>query len=74
MNFNGVIERFLAGEFAGILNEWRSLAVTLGQQVTVRQGPVTIRGKALEVAPDGALLVETASGEVVRVTSGEIAL
>ncbi len=64
---------FLAHEFAGILNEWRRLAVTLGQQVTVRQGPRVIQGKALEVAPDGALLVETAAGVVVRVTSGEIA-
>ena len=33
--------------------------------------PITENG--LEVAPDGALLLETDSGEVVRVTSGEIA-
>jgi BirA family biotin operon repressor/biotin-[acetyl-CoA-carboxylase] ligase len=71
--FEALYERFLAREFAGILAEWRRLAVTLGQQVTVRQGPVTICGLALEVAPDGALLVETAPGRVVRVTSGEIA-
>ncbi len=71
--FEALYGRFLAGEFAGILEEWRSLAVTLGQVVTVRQGPRVIRGKALEVAADGALLVETAPGEVVRVTSGEIA-
>ncbi len=71
--FEELYGRFLAREFAGILDEWRSLTVTLGHRVTVRQGPVTICGQALEVAPDGALLVETDSGEVVRVTSGEIA-
>jgi BirA family biotin operon repressor/biotin-[acetyl-CoA-carboxylase] ligase len=71
--FEDLYERFLAREFAGILDEWRSYAVTLGRQVTVLQGPAAIRGLALEVAPDGALLVETDSGEVVRVTSGEIA-
>ncbi len=71
--FEELYGRFLARDFAGILEEWRSLAVTLGQQVIVRQGPLTICGQALEVASDGALLVETASGEVVRVTSGEIA-
>ncbi len=71
--FEELYGRFLAREFAGILDEWRSLTVTLGRRVTVRQGPVTICGRALEVAPDGALLVETAAGEVVRVTSGEIA-
>ena len=71
--FEELYGRFLAREFAGILDEWRRLTVTLGSRVTVRQGPVTICGQALEVAPDGALLVETAAGEVVRVTSGEIA-
>jgi BirA family biotin operon repressor/biotin-[acetyl-CoA-carboxylase] ligase len=71
--FEELYGRFLAREFAGILNEWRSFAVTLGQQVAVRQGPLVIHGKAVEVAPDGALLVETEAGEVVRVTSGEIA-
>lgn len=71
--FEDLYERFLAREFTGILEEWRSLTVTLGQRVTVRQGPLAIHGLALEVAPDGALLLETDSGEVVRVTSGEIA-
>jgi BirA family biotin operon repressor/biotin-[acetyl-CoA-carboxylase] ligase len=71
--FEELYGRFLAREFAGILDEWRSLTVTLGRRVTVRQGPVTICGQALEVAPDGALLVETDAGEVVRVTSGELA-
>ena len=71
--FEELYGRFLAREFAGILDEWRSFAVTLGRPVAVLQGPVTIRGQALEVAPDGSLLVETDSGEVVRVTSGEIA-
>ncbi|MCL4501591.1 MAG: biotin--[acetyl-CoA-carboxylase] ligase [Deltaproteobacteria bacterium] len=71
--FEDLYERFLARKFAGILDEWRSLTVTLGNRVTVRQGPETICGQALEVAPDGALLVETDAGEVVRVTSGEIA-
>jgi len=64
---------FLAREFAKILEEWKEYTVTLGQAVRVRQGPVEISGQALEVAPDGALLVETRAGEIVRVTSGEIA-
>jgi len=71
--FEELYQRFLAREFAAILDEWRSLTVTLGRRVTVRQGPITICGLAVEVASDGALLVETDGGEVVRVTSGEIA-
>lgn len=71
--FEGLYRRFLAGEFPAILEEWKRYTVTLGRQVAVRQGPTTVRGLAREVAPDGALLIETAPGEVVRVTSGEIA-
>jgi len=66
-------QRFLAREFAAILEEWKDYTVTLGRAVRVRQGAVEICGQALEVAADGALLVRTRSGEVVRVISGEIA-
>jgi BirA family biotin operon repressor/biotin-[acetyl-CoA-carboxylase] ligase len=66
-------QRFLAREFAAILEEWRDYTVTLGHAVRVRQGEVEICGQALEVSADGALLIQTRSGEIVRVTSGEIA-
>ena len=71
--FEVLYERFLAREFAGILKEWKEYAVTLGQWVTVRQGLKEISGLAVEVAPDGALLLQIRPGEIVRVTSGELA-
>jgi BirA family biotin operon repressor/biotin-[acetyl-CoA-carboxylase] ligase len=64
--------RFLGQEFPAILEAWRQAAVTLGRQVTVKQGGGEISGLALDVAPDGALLVEKPGGEVARVISGEI--
>jgi BirA family transcriptional regulator, biotin operon repressor / biotin---[acetyl-CoA-carboxylase] ligase len=70
--FEALYGRFLNQEFPEILAEWKRSAVTLGRAVTVRQGPREICGQALDVAPDGALLLQTASGEIVRVTSGEI--
>jgi len=66
-------QRFLAREFPEILQEWKDYTVTLGREVRVRQGQMEVCGQALEVAPDGALLVQTRAGEIVRVTSGEIA-
>jgi BirA family biotin operon repressor/biotin-[acetyl-CoA-carboxylase] ligase len=71
--FESLYERFLAREFAGILEAWKHFTVTLGRKVTIRQGPLIISGQALEVAPDGSLLIQTDGGEMVRVTSGEIA-
>jgi len=70
--FDGLYDRFLHQGFADILEEWKGLTVTLGKPVTVRQGPRKISGLALDVAPDGALLLGTAGGEIVRVISGEI--
>jgi len=68
----GLYTCLLTQGFAEILNEWRKLAVTLGRWVIVRQGSQEIQGLALEVAPDGALVVQRPGGEVVRLTSGEI--
>jgi BirA family biotin operon repressor/biotin-[acetyl-CoA-carboxylase] ligase len=70
--FEALYDLFLNRDFALILDEWRSYNVTLGQTVTVRQGPKEISGLALDVAGDGALLLKQGSGEVIRVTSGEI--
>jgi BirA family transcriptional regulator, biotin operon repressor / biotin---[acetyl-CoA-carboxylase] ligase len=72
--FEALYARFLAHGFPEILEEWKRHSVTLGKCVAVRQGLRHIEGLALEVADDGALLLETARGEVVRVTSGEITL
>ncbi len=71
--FEALYDLFLNQDFGVILEEWREYNVTLGQTVTVRQGPREISGLALEVAGDGALLVRQRTGEVIRVTSGEIA-
>jgi len=70
--FEALYGRFLNQGFAAILEEWKGFNVTLGKMVTVRQGPREISGQATDVAPDGALLLLTAKGEMVRVTSGEI--
>jgi BirA family biotin operon repressor/biotin-[acetyl-CoA-carboxylase] ligase len=71
--FEALYDLFINQDFAAILEEWREYNVTLGQTVTVRQGPREISGLALEVAGDGALLIRQRTGEVIRVTSGEIA-
>lgn len=66
-------ERFLAGDFPRILQEWKQHAVTLGREVEVLQGARRLRGQAVDVDGDGALLLKQPSGEIIRVTSGEIA-
>lgn len=63
---------FLNQQFPEILDSWRRAAVTLGKPVTVKLGAQEISGLAVDVAPDGALLVEKPGGEIQRIISGEI--
>lgn len=70
--FEILYTQFLARGFPEILEEWKQHSVTLGKYVAVRQGPRQVEGLAMEVTPDGALVLETARGEEVKVTSGEI--
>ena len=57
--------------FASLLDDWREVTETLGHEVRVeRRGQAAVEGVARDVTETGALLVETAEGEVT-VTEGE---
>ncbi|MEK7701929.1 MAG: biotin--[acetyl-CoA-carboxylase] ligase [candidate division NC10 bacterium] len=65
----GAWRRRLVGEgFAPVRARWLALADTIGRRVTVD----AVCGVAVDLAPDGALLVEEA-GRVTRIVAGEIA-
>ncbi len=66
-------EQFLHRQFPVILRAWKRRSVTLGKPARVRQGEREVAGVAVDVAPDGALLLRTGAGQLVRVTSGELA-
>ncbi len=57
----------------GILDDWRLLSCTLGIPVTISSYGRTVEGRALDIAPDGALLVETEGG-VERIYSGDVTM
>ncbi|MBI3522683.1 MAG: biotin--[acetyl-CoA-carboxylase] ligase [Chloroflexi bacterium] len=54
------------------LAEWRRRSAVLGHEVEVLQeGQPTLRGRAVELAADGALLVETPYGQA-RILAGDV--
>ncbi len=55
------------------LEEWRARSSVLGREVEVRGAAGSVRGLAREVADDGALVLETASGDQ-RILAGEVSL
>ncbi|HET8569430.1 MAG TPA: biotin--[acetyl-CoA-carboxylase] ligase [Candidatus Limnocylindria bacterium] len=66
------LDRALVAEPATVLDEWRARSTVLGRRVVVeRPGEEPIRGRAHDLSPDGALLVETDYGHA-RILAGEV--
>jgi BirA family biotin operon repressor/biotin-[acetyl-CoA-carboxylase] ligase len=57
--------------FGAILDDWRVFNCTLGERVRVRRFGEMLEGEALDLSPEGALLLKTSDG-VVELFEGEI--
>ncbi|MDR5673953.1 biotin--[acetyl-CoA-carboxylase] ligase [Halalkaliarchaeum sp. AArc-GB] len=59
-----LLDRFyeLANDPDAVLPAWRERAITLGRRVRVETADGTVEGKAVDVTPPGALVVETSTG------------
>ena len=57
--------------FGAILDDWRALNCTLGERVRVRKFGEVLEGVALDLGPEGELLLKTHDG-VVELFEGEI--
>ena len=73
----GSLEEWLARHesqgFEAVRERWKQLSSTIGQKVRA-EGAAPVEGEAVDLEPDGALLVQTASGERVRVVAGDVEL
>jgi BirA family biotin operon repressor/biotin-[acetyl-CoA-carboxylase] ligase len=59
---------------AAILELWKSKLVTLGQQVKATSGTNVIRGIAIGVTDDGALIIRQDNGSECTVVAGDVTL
>ena len=71
LNFEDIYNKFNAGKFPEILNEWRSLSTTIGNNVEVRTRGKTVRGEAVGINKDGILILELEDGSLRKMISGE---
>jgi BirA family transcriptional regulator, biotin operon repressor / biotin---[acetyl-CoA-carboxylase] ligase len=58
-------------DFGTVLDDWRALNCTLGNQVRVRRFGEVLEGVALDLGPEGELLLKTRDG-MVELVEGEI--
>ena len=58
------VELARLNDFEAIASDWRSLSCTLGRRVRVRRAGGVVEGLAVDLGPDGELLLETGDGRV----------
>ena len=58
-------------DFAAILDDWRALNCTLGSPVRLQRFGKVLEGRAADLTPEGALLLQTPAG-TVEVFEGEV--
>jgi BirA family biotin operon repressor/biotin-[acetyl-CoA-carboxylase] ligase len=58
--------------FSSIRARWLARAYGLGRPVRAQLGAETIAGLALDLAPDGALTIETPDGRIRSISAGEV--
>ncbi len=63
----------LLQQFNELKDRWKDYSVTLGQEVKVLDGKSSYHGRAIKIADDGALVIET-GGQKEKVYSGEVSL
>jgi BirA family biotin operon repressor/biotin-[acetyl-CoA-carboxylase] ligase len=68
-NLDAELERI--EDFDAILDDWRALNCTLGRLVQVQRFGEVLEGRAADLSPEGALLLETPEG-IVELFEGEI--
>ena len=68
-----VYNQVVQNGFVPMLDEWRELSVTLGQQVDVVGSGRNFSGTAIDIDHDGALLVQTEQG-LEKVLAGDVSI
>lgn len=69
LNLHTELERI--EDFDAILDDWRALNCTLGRLVRVQRFGEVLEGRAADLSPEGALLLETPEG-IVELFEGEV--
>lgn len=70
-NFEKMYDEFNSGNFQNILKKWRRYSKTIGSKVEVKTGTKFIKGEAVGVTREGALILELEDGSLKRIISGE---
>ncbi len=70
-NFEAMYNEFNQGNFQKILKKWRKYSKTIGSNVEINKGTEIVKGEAVGVNREGALILELRDGSLRKIISGE---
>ena len=71
-NFENYYDRLQKKQFESILEEWKENSDTLGKNIVINSAGQTISGKAVDLTPEGALVIRQKDGKLVNILSGTL--
>jgi BirA family transcriptional regulator, biotin operon repressor / biotin---[acetyl-CoA-carboxylase] ligase len=71
-NFEKYYGKLKKKQFKPILKEWKEYTDTLGKNITIESAGQTIAGEAVDITPEGALVIRKEDGTLVHVLSGTV--
>jgi BirA family biotin operon repressor/biotin-[acetyl-CoA-carboxylase] ligase len=72
-HFESLYEEALSGSLRPF-EAWRDRLVTIGRNVVTEVDGISLAGRAVDVAEDGALIIERADGRRERIEAGDVVL
>jgi len=67
-------ERMRQNGFDSVLERWKDLSLTLGQKVRLSDPNGVIDGTAVDLSPEGGLIIEQDNGSRIKRMSGDVSL
>lgn len=61
-------------KFSAVMQQYKILSATIGKEIVVVKADKAQKGKAIDIADDGCLIVEYDTGEIEHVLSGEVSV
>lgn len=71
-SMESMYDAYLRGDFDEVMEKWKKWNCTLGRHLTLKQGDREYYGLAVDVTPEGGLILEDPSGERRTFYSGEV--
>ena len=71
-NFEKYYDQLDKKQFEPILNDWKRNSETLQRKITIESAGQTITGEAIDITPEGALVVREQNGKIDHIISGTV--